>query len=105
MLKRVEGDHADRVVKLARHKIGDDSFEVCPFDFRFSVNAAQSTEAVDHKVDGLIRAIGHDRWRPTGLTHGRTPRNRTGNSIKSATIYSGRHWRVLKAGYCGSVGG
>jgi hypothetical protein len=41
MLKCVEGNNADRVVKLPRHEIGDDSFEVCPFDFGFAVSATQ----------------------------------------------------------------
>src|ERR1019366_8446884 len=73
MLKCIEGDNADRVVKLPRHEIGDDSFEVGAFDFGFAVNAAQLTEAVDYEVNGLIRAVGHDCRRPTRPTPNRTP--------------------------------
>src|SRR6202022_1798583 len=77
MLKRIEGYNADRVIELPRHEIGDDGFEVCPLNFGFAVNSAQSTEAVDHEVDGLISAVGHDPWRPTGAGHTHLPRNRT----------------------------
>src|ERR1700730_16952347 len=69
MLKRVEGNNADRVVELPRHEIGDDGFEVRPLDLGFAVNGAESAEAVDYEVDGLIRAIGHDPWRPAGARH------------------------------------
>jgi hypothetical protein len=57
---------ADRVVELARHQIGDNSFEVCPLDLGFAVNGAQSAKVVDYKINGLISAVGHDPWRPTG---------------------------------------
>src|SRR5258708_39588593 len=76
--------------------MGDDSFEVCPLDFGCVVNATQAAKAVNYKVYGLIGAIRHDRWRPIGLAHSRTPRNRTGNSINIATICSGTHWLVLE---------
>jgi hypothetical protein len=36
MLKRVEGDNADRVVELARHEIGNYGFEICPLGFGFA---------------------------------------------------------------------
>src|SRR5450759_2120415 len=100
MLKCVKCDNADRGVELSHHEIGDDSFEVCPFDFGFSVDTSQQTEAVDYQIDGLIRAVGHDRWHPTRPRHSRTPRNRTGKSIKSATTCSERHWSASNAGYC-----
>src|ERR1700730_17431471 len=96
MLKCVEGSNADWVAELPRHEIGDDSFEVHPLDFGFAVNAALPAEAINYEVDGLIRDVRHDGWRPTGLTHGRTPRNRTGNSIKCVTTCSGAHWVRLK---------
>jgi hypothetical protein len=69
MPKRVEGDNANGVIELARQKIGDDGFEVRPLDLGFAVHAAQPTEAVDHEVYGLVGPIGHNRWRPVGLTH------------------------------------
>src|SRR6266550_1108776 len=74
MFKCVEGNNADRVVELPGQKVGDDSFEVRPLDFRFAVNATQPAKAVDYEVGGLIRAVGHGRWRPVGLTHN-TPQN------------------------------
>jgi hypothetical protein len=37
MLKRVEGDDADRIVELPRYQIGDDSFEVRPLDVGLAV--------------------------------------------------------------------
>ena len=58
MLKRVEGDDPDRVVELSRHQIGDDRFEVRPLDVGFAVSGPKAAKAVDHEVDGLIRAIG-----------------------------------------------
>ena len=48
MLKRIEGDDADRVVELARHKVGDDGFEVGPLDLSLAVNGAKAAKAVDH---------------------------------------------------------
>src|ERR1700726_610525 len=77
MFKRIEGDNADRVVELPGHEIGDDSFEVCPLDLGFAVDGTQSAKAVDYKVDGLISAVGHDPWRPTGAGHTHLPRNTT----------------------------
>jgi hypothetical protein len=52
MLKRVEGDDAERVVDLPRHQIGDGSVEV---------RNAQPAVTVDYKIDRLIRAVGHHR--------------------------------------------
>src|SRR5258705_5915456 len=69
MFKCVEGNNADRVVELPGQKVGDDSFGVRPPDFRFAVNATQPAKAVDYEVRGLIRAVGHGRWRPAGPTH------------------------------------
>src|ERR1700692_2210243 len=75
MLKRVEGYNADRGIELPGHEIGDDGFEVCPLNFGFAVNGAQSAEAVYYEVDGLIRAIGHDPRRPAGARHTHLLRN------------------------------
>src|ERR1700687_1484374 len=75
MLKCVEGNNAHRVIELARHEIGDDGFEVCPLDFGFAVNDAKPAEAVDHEVGGMIRAVGHYHWRPTGARHTHLLRN------------------------------
>ncbi len=60
---------SSETVELPGQKVGDDSFEVRPLDFRFAVNATQPAKAVDYEVGGLIRAVGHGRWRPVGLTH------------------------------------
>jgi hypothetical protein len=46
MLKRVEGDDADRIVELPRYQIGDDRFEVCPLDFGLAVDGAKAAKAV-----------------------------------------------------------
>src|ERR1700737_5026737 len=75
MLKRIEGYNTDRVVELPRHEIGDDSFEVCPLDLGFAVNGAQSAKAVDYKVNGLVRTVGHDPWRPADARHTHLLRN------------------------------
>ena len=50
MLKRVEGDNADRIVKLSRYQIGDDGFEVCPLTFGLPVDGAIYAEAIDDEV-------------------------------------------------------
>jgi hypothetical protein len=88
MLKRIEGDNADRVVELARYQIGDDSFDVGPLDLGFAVNRAKTGKAVDHEVDRLIRTIGYDPWRPGGSRHPATPRRSTdtGNLSTKAEI-------------------
>src|ERR1700730_11524354 len=75
MLKRIESNNTDRVVELPGHEIGDDGFEISPLGLGFAVNGAQSAEAVDHEVDGLIRAIGHDPRRPAGARHTHLLRN------------------------------
>jgi hypothetical protein len=69
MLKRIEGDNADRVVELSRHQIDNDSFEVGPLDFRLAVDSTQPAEAVDHEVNCLVRAVGYDPWRPADARH------------------------------------
>ena len=69
MLKRVEGDNADRVVELARHEIGNYGFEISPLGFGFALNAAQPAKAVNYEVDSLIRAVGHVPWRPACSRH------------------------------------
>ena len=40
VLKRIEGDDADRVVELAGHQVGDNGFEVGPLDLGLAVNGA-----------------------------------------------------------------
>ena len=40
MLKRIEGDNADRIVELAGHQVGDNGFEVGPLDLGLAVNGA-----------------------------------------------------------------
>jgi hypothetical protein len=74
MLKRVEGDDAERVVKLSRQQIGDDCFEVGPLEFGLAVDGTQSAETVDHEVYGLVRAVGYNPWRPAGARHTHLPR-------------------------------
>ena len=76
MLKRIEGDNANGVIELAAQKIGNDGFDVGPLDLGLPINAARSGEAIDYEVDGLIRAVGHGRWRPlTHLSNILTPAN------------------------------
>src|ERR1700693_5524427 len=77
MLTRIEGDNAERVVELSRHQIGNDSFEVCPLDFGLAVDGTQSTEAVDHEVNGLVRAVGYDPWIPGSAWHIHLPSQQT----------------------------
>ena len=59
MLKRIEGDNADRVVELTAQKLGNDRFDICALDLGLTVHAARPAEAIDYEVDGLIRAVGH----------------------------------------------
>ena len=73
MLQCVEGYNADRVIELPRHEIGDDGFEVCPLDLGFAVHGAQPAEAVYYEVDGLIRAVWRDPWRPVDARHMQLP--------------------------------
>src|ERR1700736_3903290 len=75
MLKRIEGYNTDRVVELPRHEIGNDGFEIRPLSLVFAVNSAHSAEAGYYEVDGLIRAVGHDPWRPAGARHTHLLRN------------------------------
>jgi hypothetical protein len=64
MLKRVEGDNADRIVKLSRYQIGDDGFEVCPLNFGLPVDGAICAEAIDDEVSD-------NGWSGQSLTTGR----------------------------------
>jgi hypothetical protein len=88
MLKRIEGDNADRVVELSRHQIRDDDFEVGPLDLGFAVNRAKTGKAVDHEVDRLICTVGHYPWRPGGSRHPAAPddQTNTGNLSTNAEI-------------------
>jgi hypothetical protein len=61
ILKRIEGDNADRVIELPRHQIGDGCFEVRPLDVGHTVCGAKPAKAVDDELDRLIRAVGHYR--------------------------------------------
>jgi hypothetical protein len=47
-----------KCVELAGHEIGDNGFEVGPLDFGLAVNGAKTGSAVDHEVNGLVRAVG-----------------------------------------------
>jgi hypothetical protein len=42
------------------HQLDDGSFEVRPLDVGLVEGAAKRAKAVDHEVDRLIRAVGHD---------------------------------------------
>jgi len=57
VLKGVEGNHADGIVKLPCQQVGDDGLEICPLDFAGDV--AEPAEAVDNEIYRLVRAIGH----------------------------------------------
>ena len=59
VLKGVEGNHADGIVKLPCQQVGDDALEIYPLDFAFAADAAQPAEAVDNEIYGLVRAVGH----------------------------------------------
>src|SRR6267154_5996242 len=85
MLKRVEGDDADRVIELPGHEIGDDSFEVASLGFGFAASAPQFIKTIDDEIDGLIRPIRHLRRRPVRSIHNPTPRatNRTASELKA----------------------
>jgi hypothetical protein len=78
MLKRVEGDNADRVDELSRHQIGDDGFEVGPLNFGLAVNGV-AAKAVDNEEGNLIRPLRHDPWRPACSRHTQLPRNNSPN--------------------------
>jgi hypothetical protein len=93
MLKHVECYDPDVIVELAGQEIGDDGVEVGSFDLGLAVNAA-AAEAVDHEIDGLIRAIGHDPWHPVGpvMTHAsQRNRNPAGLNLSPA------NWFLLRA--------
>src|SRR5271169_5791766 len=60
MLKCVEGDNTDWIIKLASQKISDDGFEVRPLDLGFAVDSATCAKAVHNEVNGLIGPIGHE---------------------------------------------
>jgi hypothetical protein len=47
MLKCVEGDNADWIIKLASQEIGDNGFEVRPLDLGFAVDSATCAKAAD----------------------------------------------------------
>jgi hypothetical protein len=77
MLKRIEGDNADRVVELSRYQIGDDGFDVRSLDLGFALNRAKTGKAVNHEVDRLICTVGHHPWCPGCSRHPATPRRST----------------------------
>lgn len=85
MLQRVERDNANRIVKLARHHIGDYGFEVRTLDLSFAVNCPKTDKTVDHKVDGLIRAVGYDPRGPASARHTYLPANDGDLSTKTET--------------------
>ena len=60
MLKCVEGDNADWIIKLASQEIADDGFEVRPLELGFAVGGATRAETVHNEVNGLIGPIGHE---------------------------------------------
>ena len=69
MLERIVGDNAGGVIELARQEIDDDGFEVGSLDVGFAVSGANATESVDHEINGLIRAVGYERWGPARSGH------------------------------------
>src|SRR4051812_38793231 len=69
----VEADYADRVFVLALEEVDDHRFQIGGFHVALAPDPA-AAELVDDEVDVLIIALGHDRRRPTGLTHIATTR-------------------------------
>jgi hypothetical protein len=63
-LRSVEGDHAGRVFVLALKKVEDDGFQIGGLDVGFPIDPAIPAEVVDHEIDVLIVAFGHDRRSP-----------------------------------------
>lgn len=94
----VESDDADRVVELPRHQIGYDSLKVCPFDVGFAIGSAKGAKTVDHEVDGLIRAIGHNRRGPVCSSHTQNSTNANptpGNLSTNRKMFRPRNCPVL----------
>ena len=76
----IEADYPDRIAVLPGEQIGDDSLETGLFDAGLWPYPAEPPEIVDHQVNVLIVAPGHDRRCPAGCTHYATPRYGTGDS-------------------------
>ena len=57
---RIAIGDADRFIKLAGQEIGDDGFEVRPFDLGFAIDGASRVEAVHNEVGRLIGPIGYE---------------------------------------------
>jgi hypothetical protein len=55
--------------------------EVSPIGVGFAIGAAYGSEVIHDDVGGRVVVTRDDRWRPAGITHRNSPRNRTGNSI------------------------
>ena len=58
MLQSIEGYDASRVIKLPRHKVTDDGFEIRSLDLGLAENAA-GAKAINYEINRLIRAIRH----------------------------------------------
>jgi hypothetical protein len=81
----IESDDANRVAELALQHPYDDSLKVRPLEVGFAIGAADRSKVIHNDVGGVIVVTRHDQWCPAGIPHRNSPRNRTGNSIKSAT--------------------
>src|SRR5258708_39902884 len=63
MLKRIEGDNADRVVELPGHEIGNDAFEIGFGDIGLGECEAKVCPVIaDDNIKILIGTVLHDRW-------------------------------------------
>jgi hypothetical protein len=60
MLECIEGVNADWIIKLASKEIGDDGFEIRPFDLCFAVGAITRADSVRNEIRGLIGPVGHE---------------------------------------------
>jgi hypothetical protein len=72
MLQSIEGYDASRVIKLPRHKVTDDGFEIRSLDLGLAENAA-GVKAINYQINRLIRAIRHGIRRPARSGHRNTP--------------------------------
>ncbi|HYI31411.1 MAG TPA: hypothetical protein VD863_26530 [Bradyrhizobium sp.] len=50
MFEGVVSGHANRVAELAGEEVGDDGFDLGPFDLDFAVNRSPPTETIGDEV-------------------------------------------------------
>jgi hypothetical protein len=85
----VEAENPDRVFVLAVEQVQNDGLVIGGLELGLPPGPAEPAQIVNHQTDILIITARHDRGRPVGLTHYKTPTPQNRDARLALAIRSG----------------